>query len=407
MTGSTEQYLPYSHYIAPFEMGEVRGGRHVGTGGFCNVHEVSRIVPTNDNKSYSRAETCNREFIKSTTKRKNGERRYVIKTIKPEKMSSHGAHADLQMEASLLSTIRHPNIIRLRGISRGVATDIIFTILKQPDEHFIILDRLKDTVRGRIASTWKRELQRLTHPNLLVGLWNHERIAKRKQQVLLERLTAALDIASALTYLHEHGFIYRDLKSNNCGFDEKNVCKLFDFGLARPLPEDEFTMNDTFKMSGKAGTTRYMAPEVFKCEPYGLKADVFSFAHLLWEILSCEVPYANYNRHDYKYRVVKRGIRPVIDASWPVEIQDLLEQAWAADMDERPTMKQVYEVLINVIDNIKASCHHDQRQWNRKVVQVSPEPIENSTASPNDKHARTVSKRIERPRSVRHRLNTM
>ena len=35
-----------------------------------------------------------------------------------------------------------------------------------------------------------------------------------------------------------------------------------------------------------------MAPEVIEHNPYGQKADVFSFAIVMWELLTCKVPYS-------------------------------------------------------------------------------------------------------------------
>ena len=38
---------------------------------------------------------------------------------------------------------------------------------------------------------------------------------------------------------------------------------------------------------------RWMAPEVIEHKPYDTKADVFSFAIVLWELLTCKVPYSD------------------------------------------------------------------------------------------------------------------
>lgn len=362
MTGATNQLATPSP-VARLKTKEVRPGRHLGTGGFCRVHEVRAICLDNDTVDlYSRDERLNRDYLKLRSRTLRGDRRFVIKTIKPERMEIcqkyKSAIQDLEMEAFLLARVRHPNIIQLRGIGQ--------------DGHFLILDRLNETLKDRMEA-WKRELKGLTRPTLWgVGLSNKDRIEKRKQQLFLERLNVALDIASALEYLHENRIIYRDLKSTNCGFDTENTCKLFDFGLARPLPGD--SMEDTYKMSGKAGTTRCMSPEVYKCQPYSLKADVYSYAHLLWEILSLQTPYENYTRKDYKLRVVKNGIRPTIDSSWPRELQDLLTKAWHADMDERPTMKQVSEILKEMIANEEAthSCHHQHQKLHAVLPLPTP-----------------------------------
>ena len=369
MTGTT-QYLASSSEVALFEIDEMKYGRRLGKGGFCSVHEVRAIVPKNEtHTSYSHLERVNRDFLKCHVKSDNEQRRYVIKTIKPEKMMPERdfliAAGDLEMEASLLSSIRHSNIIRLRGIALQ-GTDAYLTTGRH-DGYFLVLDRLKETLKDRIIS-WKRQEVQLTGPN---RLGNHKRIMKRKQVLFVERLMVASQVASALDYLHTRRIVYRDLKANNVGFDlDTDEVKLFDFGLARPLPVVTDTMSGTYKMSGKAGTLRTMAPEVFRCEPYGTKADVYSFAHLLWEILSLQVPYAHCEKKEYKALVVQKGVRPRIDRSWPIEIQELLEAAWDPDMDERPPMKHICMILKRVVYNLK-DCGSQQQRCFRRTVSPS------------------------------------
>ena len=66
--------------------------------------------------------------------------------------------------------------------------------------------------------------------------------------------------------------------------------KLFDFGLAKMMPPIGNSYNDQFVMSG-AGSPRYMAPEILNGEPtYNLKADVYTFGMVLWEVLALQKP---------------------------------------------------------------------------------------------------------------------
>eukprot|EP00568_Trieres_chinensis_P009063 CAMPEP_0183314746 /NCGR_PEP_ID=MMETSP0160_2-20130417/49439_1 /TAXON_ID=2839 ORGANISM="Odontella Sinensis, Strain Grunow 1884" /NCGR_SAMPLE_ID=MMETSP0160_2 /ASSEMBLY_ACC=CAM_ASM_000250 /LENGTH=93 /DNA_ID=CAMNT_0025480145 /DNA_START=1 /DNA_END=279 /DNA_ORIENTATION=- len=89
-----------------------------------------------------------------------------------------------------------------------------------------------------------------------------------------------------MEYLHENRIVFRDLKPQNIGFDDKNKVKIFDFGIARKLdPGDEK------HPTGNTGTLRYMAPEVAKCKNYGLEVDVYSFGMLLWEICKWKKPF--------------------------------------------------------------------------------------------------------------------
>lgn len=77
------------------------------------------------------------------------------------------------------------------------------------------------------------------------------------------------------------------------GFDVRGDVKLFDFGLAKFMPSTGNPYEDKFDMSG-AGSPRYMSPEVLDENPvYNLKADVYTFSMVLWEILALEKPFSD------------------------------------------------------------------------------------------------------------------
>lgn len=116
--------------------------------------------------------------------------------------------------------------------------------------------------------------------------------------LMLVMCSAALQIACGLKYLHSHKIIFRDLKPANIGFDVRGDVKIFDFGLARVMPDGGCPYTDTFLMSG-AGSPRYMSPECLTLgDSYNMKADIYSFAIILWEMLSASRPYAFVRRRD-------------------------------------------------------------------------------------------------------------
>jgi serine/threonine protein kinase len=68
------------------------------------------------------------------------------------------------------------------------------------------------------------------------------------------------------------------VKPENVGIDFDGVAKVFDFGLARELKEEERLSKDEYKLTPQTGSRVYMAPEVFNSQPYGLPYDVYSFS---------------------------------------------------------------------------------------------------------------------------------
>jgi serine/threonine protein kinase len=62
-------------------------------------------------------------------------------------------------------------------------------------------------------------------------------------------------------YLHSHSIIFRDLKPQNIGFDVRGDVKIFDFGMARIVPEGGNPYDDRFKMSG-VGSRRLVTRHV-------------------------------------------------------------------------------------------------------------------------------------------------
>ena len=59
--------------------------------------------------------------------------------------------------------------------------------------------------------------------------------------------------------LPHHASIFPD----NVGFDNQGKVKLFDFGLAREVHDNDNCGNGTYKLTPNTGSLRYMAPEVY------------------------------------------------------------------------------------------------------------------------------------------------
>ena len=84
-----------------------------------------------------------------------------------------------------------------------------------------------------------------------------------------------IDICKALEICEKKKIIHRDIKPGNIFVSNTGDFKLGDFGIAR-------TIEKTVGGLSKKGTYRYMAPEVYKGEPYGKTVDICSLGLVMY-----------------------------------------------------------------------------------------------------------------------------
>ena len=143
----------------------------------------------------------------------------------------------------------------------------------------------------------------------------------------------AYQVAEGMAYLHSKNMIHRDLKTLNILLDEDLSPRICDFGITREIGE---------KMTGLVGTLNYMAPEVIGRNQYNLKADVFSFGMMLWEMLNQDIPFSSLDQINTG-RAILNGQRPPISKMAPKSLQTLIKDCWQADKDARPSFDDIIE----------------------------------------------------------------
>ncbi|NXK92343.1 TNI3K kinase, partial [Formicarius rufipectus] len=248
-----------------------------------------------------------------------GRCRNKIVAIKRYRANTYCSKSDVDMfcrEVSILCRLNHPCVIQFVG-----------ACLDDPSQFAIVT-------------------QYISGGSLFSLLHEQKRILD-----LQSKLIIAVDVAKGMEYLHNltQPIIHRDLNSHNILLYEDGHAVVADFGESRFLQS-----LDEDNMTKQPGNLRWMAPEVFtQCTRYTIKADVFSYALCLWELLTGEIPFAHLKPAAAAADMAYHHIRPPIGYSIPKPISALLIRGWNACPEGRPEFSEVVTKLEECLCNIE------------------------------------------------------
>jgi serine/threonine protein kinase len=204
-------------------------------------------------------------------------------------------------------------------------------------------------VVGAILNTLP--MQMMTEHMRNGDLKSYLRACRPTSKTAKEKLNAAklLDICSqiadACVYLEGMKVVHRGLMASNClvGRNHTHI-KLSGFGSLREvLRADEYVKTSSGKDTDL--DIRWMATECFTDNTFSTKSDVWSFAVLMWEVLSfARKPYGTFHPHEIaaEVRAGRRLERPEL---CPVELHDWMERCWLAVPTNRPTFSVLQGTL--------------------------------------------------------------
>ncbi|CAK9237151.1 unnamed protein product [Sphagnum troendelagicum] len=199
----------------------------------------------------------------------------------------------LQQEITLLSQLKHENIVQYLGTQRT------------EDKLDIFLELVS---KGSLASLYKR------YPMV------EEQVRAYTHQIL-----------HGLKYLHDRNIIHRDIKCANLLVDVNGVVKLADFGMAKELDKLD-------KLKSVKGSLYWMAPEVINVtKTYGIAADIWSLGCTVLEMVTGKPPLSELDWPVVLWRV-GHGEAPPIPENLSVDLKDFIKQCLEVDVNKRPTV---------------------------------------------------------------------
>ena len=176
-----------------------------------------------------------------------------------------------------------------------------------------ILFQTRDPGAYRIVERFQREIEFLSglkHPNIIQYLGScadpESGLPVLFMELMDENLTSFLerpgdpppplplyvqvdiahDVVQALSHLHQHEVVHRDLSSNNVLLIGSRRAKVTDFGMAKLLRDDP-RLTPTYC----PGTNGYMSPEALSEPPsYTSKLDIFSCGVLFVQLITRKFP---------------------------------------------------------------------------------------------------------------------
>jgi Tol biopolymer transport system component len=240
--------------------------------------------------------------------------------------------ARFQREAKVLASLNHPHIAAIYGLEDAEGVKALVMELVQGED---LAQRL---ARGAIP--------------------------------LDEALPIAKQIAEALEAAHEQGIIHRDLKPANIKVRADGTVKVLDFGLAKAFdrtgsPSSNATTSPTISMHATQagvilGTAAYMAPEQARGRVVDIRADIWAFGCVLYEMVTGARAFKGDDVTDTIVAVVSKepdwqalpatasGMRPLLARCLKKDVKQRLQAIGDARI-------QVEELISGTSENVAAA----------------------------------------------------
>ncbi len=229
----------------------------------------------------------------------------AIKILRCEHIADADAVARFRREATLLSRLSHPNIVRVYNFGRYSAS------------FFIAMDLLGKRTLGDVMV---------------------ERGPMDEKEVALY----AAPVLAGLKGLHEAGVVHRDLKPENIAVADGRVV-VFDFGMACARDLKKLTMTGMF-----LGTPSYASPEQAAGLAVTGATDVYAVGVMLYEMLSDRLPHEEETTYKLLQKIATEPPVPIGERCPQLStgVRDLIDRMLEKEPEKRPKAAEARRLLM-------------------------------------------------------------
>jgi len=203
--------------------------------------------------------------VLKVSKLKSGEdtgRVFAMKIMKKEFLLKHKMRAKTMLERDILLNLEHPFVVKMRYAFQSA------------EKLYMVMD-----FYGGGSLFYHLEME---------GAFSEDCVKFFSAQLVL-----------GVQYLHDNGIVYRDLKLENILMDTQGNLAITDFGLSKEIDPSNRMWASTF-----CGTPLYVAPEMVHRRKYGFAVDWWALGIIMYELLSCRVPFCSRNMDRVLWKIV-------------------------------------------------------------------------------------------------------
>jgi serine/threonine-protein kinase len=167
------------------------------------------------------------------------------------------------------------------------------------------------------------------------GLTSHALLERCGRLPVGDVVRIGLDVAGGLAYLHQRGYVHRDIKPDNILLTRTGAAKLTDLGLAKRVGE----ARSLTALDEGFGTPYYMPHEqAVSARRVDARSDLFALGATLYHLATGVVPFPGEDAAEIFARKSAGAFRPAADVNpdVPPELDALLRRLLARDPADRP-----------------------------------------------------------------------